>query len=766
MMLAIGITLAVAAAGLLAVRTAPRPARLFAWASVIAFAAAAADPLVVSFVERPARTARAALGADASAPTQAMTAAASAGPRAHDLTLQWTMPLAASLGEGPLGAAAVLPAEPLPVDPGRVQLRAFGSGLAGRPLVLQLEAPGLRQRVAAVIEVRLGERVVHREALDVDGSAPAECSFVPGQAGQHAVACELAFEGHAVRWAGELSVAEPPKVLVLEPSGVAAAALQAQGMAVENADALPADWRQRPALVVGRPLSEADQQALVAAVLDGQGVFVLAPGFGGEGAPMRAVLPLRPRPAEQGDGPGGAGPGDTSPPDAPPPDTPPPADRPPTGETTRPSDVSREPIEVDKRSVAMVLVVDRSGSMGNTLANGYSKMSYAKTSALRTARALGPGDHVALVSFGDKGAGRVELPLVDATEIATVRTGIERLAHGPERTFLLSGLRLAKDLLAGSKAAVKHVVVITDGEFDLSEAVVLQEQARRMRTVDHSTVSVVSIVDQYTEQSFKREAERLTRAGGGHFLPVEDPRSVPVLVSAEVTRALSRVGREPRETGESDAPPAEVPRPADAPSPPADAPRTSSPVAAARVPVRHVAPSNLLAPIPAAEWPTLGAATPGTAPLDAQVLLVAGDAGWPLLAFGNRGLGRTGGFAADLFGEAGAQFRSADGFAARLTQWVQAVLPAEPVRMPQPLLRGAVVDPPAPTLRDAELLAALAGEPAGPQVPAAAPLPAIERDVESSAPRWALVLVLLLVALGAVERWAGGWSWRRGLADG
>ena len=58
---------------------------------------------------------------------------------------------------------------------------------------------------------------------------------------------------------------------------------------------------------------------------------------------------------------------------------------PPAGDTTAAGPLSQQPIDVDKHTIAMVLVVDRSGSMGQVLANGRTKMSYAKSSALRTA---------------------------------------------------------------------------------------------------------------------------------------------------------------------------------------------------------------------------------------------------------------------------------------------------------------------------------------------------------------------------------------------
>jgi hypothetical protein len=383
-------------------------------------------------------------------------------------------------------------------------------------------------------------------------------------------------------------------------------------------------------------------------------------------------------------------------------------------------------------------------------------MSYAKTSALRTAQALGAGDQVALVTFGGKNAGRVELPLTDAAALATVRAGIERLAHAPEDTFLLSGLQVADGLLATARAAVKHIVVLTDGEFRIEESLALQDLARRMRAAGRATLSVISIIDAGTDPSFKREAELLTRLGGGQFLPVEDPTFVPVLVSAEVTRALSRVGREPADAGTDPTAPPVPPQPDAPPQPPVAPPPMAG---TARLVVRAVADSPLL--LPATEtWPTLGAAVPGRAPLDAQVLLVAGEAGWPLLAFGNRGLGRTGAFAADLGGPDGSEFRADPAFPGRFAQWIQAVLPATLPRTPLPLLGAVRVEPAAPTQRDVEWLTALAGGPVVVDAPAPAP-PSVRTDT-SAAPHWALVLLLALVALALCERYAGLWSLRRG----
>ncbi|MBL8750239.1 MAG: VWA domain-containing protein [Planctomycetes bacterium] len=758
MIVAVVSALAAAATGLLVVRSTPPLVRVAAWCVLLAFAAAALAPDGARFEESSPRVADAVL-ANADVVNAALDAAAAAGPRSQDLRLRWHPAARAADATGPLGALAVVPEEPLPFDAGRLVVRAATPLVAGRPALLSVELPGLPTGTAAEVVVRAAAGETAQRTITIGGDRAAECEIVPNAPGRHSIEVAFSFGGHRVVARGVCDVGDERPLLVLDPSGIAAAALRAQGVAVRESADLPADWRDAPVIVLGRPLPVSAQQALVAAVIDGTGLFVAGPAFGGSDEPMRALLPVRPsreqeRPGRESAGGGAA---DTPPP-VPPAEPPaPPPERPPTGETGAADRIGAEPIEVDKRAIAMVLVVDRSGSMGNEVASGRTKMSYAKTSALRTALALGPGDSVAIVTFGDKGRGRVELPLTDATDLARVRAGIDKLAHTPERTFLLGGLRAAEDLLRESRAAVKHVVVVTDGEFDVDESLPLQELARHMRERTKATVSVISIIDPFTGQSFKREAEVLTRIGGGQFLPIDDPAVVPVFVSAEVTRALERVGRHPREGETHEAEPAPQP-PIDPRPTPEEAPKP-----AGRLPVRAVAASPLLAPLPDPEpWPPLAAAVAGEARLDASVLLVAGPAGWPLLAFGNRGLGRVAAVATDLFGAAAAEFRRDPAFPARLSKWVAAVRPPQPTWAPMRIATEVVVEPQAPDARDAAWLRGLAGS--QPAVGPAPPAPQFVRRAVPTAPAFAGWLLLAVVALAACERFVLTRRFRRGAA--
>ena len=95
-------------------------------------------------------------------------------------------------------------------------------------------------------------------------------------------------------------------------------------------------------------------------------------------------------------------------------------------------------VEVERRLVAMVLVVDRSGSMSE-LAGGYTKMDLAKRSALDTAKALRPGDRLGVISFGVTGA--EVCGLTDAADIARIESRLETLRATDRATFVAQRTR-------------------------------------------------------------------------------------------------------------------------------------------------------------------------------------------------------------------------------------------------------------------------------------------------------------------------------------
>jgi Mg-chelatase subunit ChlD len=781
--------------GLWLVRSAPPLARLLALVAMVGLLLAAMDPRQAVATQRPAQVGLAcsARGAAADAATAALqqraTAAGSsfravsaspafadaiaaaslrAGPRADELLLLWTGPLPPALPPLQRAAAALTAAVPFPLRSDALHLHATGPLAAGRPVAFELSATDLRAPVVVEVAITgVGGDELLREKVQLAPGRSAVLRCTPPQPGPLQCEARIETDGARLLATGSCTVAPPRPVLVLEHLGVAAAALRAQGVTVVEATELPAELDAFTALVVGEPLPEAAQRRVVAAVQDGFGLFAFGAALPAPGAPLRAVLPLQPTPqaattAGSGPGNGVGNPGAASPERATDP-TPPPADKPPQGDTSGAKIDPSGPAEVMKRAIAMVLIVDRSGSMGSEVRPGQTKMSFAITSALHTAQALGDGDEVGIVTFGNQGQGRIEMPLTPANERDKVKAGVAKLRTALEQTYLHAGMQKAQELLAASKAPVRHAVVISDGEIVLDEEIGLVALARTMHE-QGITISIVQIAGDTTSPLQRATANKIATTGGGTYVVAPDAARVPVLVSAELQRALGKVGRTPRDGNDPSGPPAdpkpnpepERPRPAEPqPKPPEPSPQPSP---ADRehglVPVRAVAKSQLLEPMPAGDWPSLGAAAVCTGELDAYVLLVAGARGTPLLAFCNRGLGRVGAFAADLAGGPGAAFRADLQFPARLSQWVASVRPPEPTP-PDELLAAGELQPARPTPEQVDALQATAKSRLRALGDWTPPPPSTAVEHVAKAAEWALggVLLLLLLALG--EWWCG-----------
>ena len=759
-----GLLLALCGLGL--VRTATPAARWLAMLVALGFAVVAG--LSDLTVERAVASRSQAVeldGDEKARRTAVLRAAARAGPKAQELKLRWRAGLRVDPPSAALGAETAAPAV-MPFAPEDVRIRGAARPEVDRPAMFEIEVDGLQRGVAGELVLQDPDGDILRRQVTL-GEGPTAASFTPAQPGLYEVSLVVVVGSHRVVVNGNFEVLPPQELLVVESTGVVAAALRAQGERVRDERAWPPDWRRHQRVVLGRDLNVSQQAALVEAVRDGLGLFVLGAAFGPEGAPLRAILPVRPLPQpaedEAGDGVGGdpsEAPLDSAEPPAMPP--PPPPDR--IGDTDGAAPISKEPVEVDKHAIAMVLVVDRSASMGTPLANGLTKMGYAKTSALRTAQALSEGDRVGLVTFGDKGAGKIELPLTDAMQRAVVKQGIEQLVARQEWTYLLSGLRSAHAQLRDVDAAVKHVVVISDGEFQAQD-LALTAEAAKMRAGSRISVSIIAVVSADTDPDFKAMVSQVASAGGGQPLLIDDPDKIVMVVSSEVTRALSRVGRKPDMPGDGDEPPPDepAPPPPDEPEPrPLEEPAPSLPEPPTPLPVFAVVESPLLQPEPV-EWPALGAAVACEAPLDSRVLLVVGEQGWPLLSYANRGLGRVGAFAADLGGESGRAFREAADFPAWLAQWLAAVEVADLALQPEDVRVGGEVQPAAPVPSDLEYLRALGGgQPLAADALEAAEPGAVGRDVVEQVSRLAPLLLALLILFAVAERWLSVRALRRG----
>lgn len=829
------VVLALAVPGLWFARGTPWLARLCGFAVAAVAFVAALDPRSVREETLPAHVVvvpTAAPGATVDALTQRLRKRgvrvdlASSGPRLRDrlteaallagasgrIALLWNGSFAPDSARASIAAqraVALTERAELPFDWKRFAVEVVSRSERDRPLQLVANLPG----VAALGTAALGRLtvtapggavLVAREftGAELSTSTGLAVTLTPKLAGDHAVDLELrlASDATTITAHGVVRVAEPDPVAVIGVGGDdLAAALRAQGRTVRRHAKLPEPLSDVAAVVLLDPLSEAEQRRVLELVEAGTGVLLVGAQGGGAlarpGEPLARFQPVRrTEPADDAKDPGpasGPGAGHGNEPSDPerrepppkrdePPPPPPPApernpERPPSGDTSGAQLRRPEPVEVERRSVALVLLVDVSGSMSEpaSVGDGRAKIEYAKASAFATASALLPGDELGVVSFGEYATN--VLPLSQVADVARFENRIAGLRANQQDTQVRAALELALRQLMRTECAVRHVVIVTDGAFH--DMTLARRSLQQLRAAGVTT-SLVQILGGGSQDD-PVEAEAFARAGGGTYATPLSGSEVPRIVSAEVRAQLAKVGRRPRgeaapdagSGGEAASRPASAPPAPPDPKPPQPKPPepkpasrpASLPESAPRAwPVRALVASQLLLPEPAAGFPALTGLVPAVAAPDAYTLLVAGSEGLPLLAFANHGLGKVGAFCSDLTGSWTAEFRREAGHPGRLSQWIAFLdRPREANEAPATLELETTVTPPTPSADEAACLAALAGAPLAPITAFSAPAPVVVERETGNARELALAVLGAVLVLALVEFAIAAWAARR-----
>ncbi len=177
----------------------------------------------------------------------------------------------------------------------------------------------------------------------------------------------------------------------------------------------------------------------------------------------------------------------------------------------------------DEPQVAMVLVIDRSGSMSGL------PMEMAKAAAKATADTLSSDDLLEVVAF-DSSPTRV-VRMTAAKHRARIQNDIARIQAGGG-TEIFSALDAAYQSLTVTRARRKHVILLTDGQAprngirDLSQAM----------AAEGITVSSVGLGTQIDESLLRDD---ISTPGGGRFYKVLDPQQLPRVFTRE-TEMVSR----------------------------------------------------------------------------------------------------------------------------------------------------------------------------------------------------------------------------------
>ncbi|HEY7035553.1 MAG TPA: VWA domain-containing protein [Thermomicrobiales bacterium] len=189
----------------------------------------------------------------------------------------------------------------------------------------------------------------------------------------------------------------------------------------------------------------------------------------------------------------------------------------------------------ERQRVALLLVMDKSGSMSYDPLGGTSKIEMAKEAVKLAAEALANGDEVGILAFNDQQQWVVQLTKIDGDATRqTINAAIDGItADGG--TEIYSALNVGFDAIAKSDADVRHVVLLSDGKSrtgtDASYQKLIQDnQANRI------TLSTIAIGDDSDTELLQKLAEW----GNGRYHFTEKPEDIPRLTLAEAQSAGSQ----------------------------------------------------------------------------------------------------------------------------------------------------------------------------------------------------------------------------------
>jgi Ca-activated chloride channel homolog len=186
--------------------------------------------------------------------------------------------------------------------------------------------------------------------------------------------------------------------------------------------------------------------------------------------------------------------------------------------------VIMKPPEHKERQRALVLIIDKSGSMGRE-----EKLDYAKAAARTAANTLKDNDLIEVIGFDSQPF--VVVPL-EPMKTARPYLGemIDRLkARGT--TYLMPALKQADRDLAATGAAIKHVVILTDGETG-GTAAMYYDLVATMHRQGGVTVSTIAIGN----EANIRLLDSISQYGGGALYQTSSAESLPQIVLQDVGR--------------------------------------------------------------------------------------------------------------------------------------------------------------------------------------------------------------------------------------
>ena len=194
-----------------------------------------------------------------------------------------------------------------------------------------------------------------------------------------------------------------------------------------------------------------------------------------------------------------------------------------------------------KLSVALAIVMDRSGSMAMGVAGGKTKMDLANSGAIAATNLLGMMDQITVFAVDSEPTKTVPLTTVGGKQ-KEISGRIARISSGGGGIYAYTGLKAGWEELRKSQAGTRHLILFTDTQ-DTEEPGDYRKLLAEM-TKEGATVSVIGLGTKGDMDA--KLCEDIAKLGNGRIFFSDRPMDIPQIFAQEtVTIARSAFIEEP-----------------------------------------------------------------------------------------------------------------------------------------------------------------------------------------------------------------------------
>jgi Mg-chelatase subunit ChlD len=189
----------------------------------------------------------------------------------------------------------------------------------------------------------------------------------------------------------------------------------------------------------------------------------------------------------------------------------------------------------EQQRVALLLIVDKSGSMAYDPLQTSSKIDMAKEAVRLAGDALSDGDEIGILVFNDKQHWVVEMTVINGSQDRERISARIDTISADGGTEIYPALDVGFAEISQSDADVRHIVLLSDGKSSTGTRESYDKLISEIRD-SNTTLSTIAIGDDADTDLLQFLAEQ----GNGNYHPTERPEDIPLLTLAEAQSAGSQ----------------------------------------------------------------------------------------------------------------------------------------------------------------------------------------------------------------------------------